>query len=143
VFTSFKDPIPAGLRSRIIYKFSCAGCSACYIGETNIHFATYIREHPASDKHSHILKHFRGSQNCRSLCSEDCFKIIDSASTSFQLKIKEAMHILWEQPSINSQVKHLCLPLSYYLVSFLSLNSWSFFVVYYVRAFLFCSHLHP
>ena len=22
-----KDPIPAGLRSRVIYKFSCAGCS--------------------------------------------------------------------------------------------------------------------
>ena len=30
-----KDPIPAGLRSRVIYKFLCAGCSACYIGETS------------------------------------------------------------------------------------------------------------
>ena len=63
VFTPFKikslfgakDPIPAGLRSRVIYKFSCAGCSACYIGETNRHFATRIREHLASDKHSHIF----------------------------------------------------------------------------------------
>ena len=115
VFTPFKikswfgakDPIPAGLRSRVIYKFSCAGCSACYIGETNRHFATRIREHLASDKNSHIFKHLRGSVNCGSLCSEDCFKILDSASTSFQLKIKEAMHILWEQPSLNSQVKHL------------------------------------
>ena len=33
----------------------------------------------------------------RFLCSEDCF--------SFQLKIKEAMHILWEQQSLKSQVK--------------------------------------
>ena len=33
--------------------------------------------------------------------------------TSFQLKIKEAMHILWEQPSLNSQVKHLNLSFSY------------------------------
>ena len=40
-------------------------------------------------------------------------KILDSASTSFQLKIKEAMHILWEQPSFNSQVKHLNFSLSY------------------------------
>ena len=95
-----KDPIPAGLRLRVIYKFLCAGCSACYIGETNRHFAiaTRIREHLASDKHSHVFKQMRGSENCRSLCSEDCFKIIDSASRSFQLKIKEAMHILWEQP---------------------------------------------
>ena len=121
VFTPFKirswfgakDPIPAGLRSRVIYKFSCAGCNACYIGETNRHFATRIREHLASDKHSHIFKHLRGSENCRSRCSEDCFKILDSASTRFQLKIKEAMHILWEQPSLNSQVKHLNLSLSY------------------------------
>ena len=109
----FLDPIPAGLRSRVIYKFSCAGCNACYIGETNRHFATRIREHLASDKHSHIFKHLRGSENCRSRCSEDCFKILDSASTRFQLKIKEAMHILWEQPSLNSQVKHLNLSLSY------------------------------
>ena len=52
-----KDPIPAGLRSRVIYKFSCAVCCACYIGETNRHFATRIREHLASDKNSHIFKH--------------------------------------------------------------------------------------
>ena len=121
VFTSFKirswfgakDPIPAGLRWRVIYKFSCAGCNACYIGETNRNFATRISEHLASNKYSHIFKHLRGSEKCRSLCSEDCFKILDSASTCFQLKIKEAMHILWEQPLLNSQVKYLNLSLSY------------------------------
>ena len=121
VFTPFKirrlfgvkDSIPTDLRSRVIYKFSCAGCSACYVGETNRHLATRIREHLSSDKHSHIFKHLKNSENCRSLCSEDCFKILDSASSSFQLKIKEAMHILWEQPSLNSQVKHLNLSLSY------------------------------
>ena len=37
-----KDPIPAGLRSRVTYKFSCTGCSASYIGETNRHIATRI-----------------------------------------------------------------------------------------------------
>ena len=69
VFTPFKikswfgikDPIPAGLRSRVIYKFSCAGCSTCYVGETNRHFATRIREQLPSDKNSHIFKHLRGS----------------------------------------------------------------------------------
>ena len=70
VFTPFKikswfgvkDPIPAGLRSRVIYKFSWAGCRACYVGETNRHVSTRIREHLSSDKHSHTFKHLRGSE---------------------------------------------------------------------------------
>ena len=48
VFSSFKignmfgvkDPIPGGLRSRVVYKFACAGCNACYVGETGRHFST-------------------------------------------------------------------------------------------------------
>ena len=107
-----KDSIPGGLRLQIIYNFSCASCSACYVGETNKHIAwvTGICKHFSFDKHSHIFQHPRGSKNCCSHCSEDCFKILDSASTSFQLKFEEAMHILWEQPSLNSQVKHLIYP---------------------------------
>ena len=34
-----KDPIPGGLRSRVwFYKFVCAGCNACYVGEAVRHF---------------------------------------------------------------------------------------------------------
>jgi len=50
--------------------------------------------------------------------------------TSFQLKIKEAMHILWERPSLNSQVKHLNLSLSYQLVYFLSFNNFTLLHLY-------------
>ena len=82
-----KDPIPAGLRTRVIYKFSCADGIAFYIGETNRHLATRNREHLSSDKHSHIFKHLWGTENCHSLCSDDYFKILDSASTSFQFII--------------------------------------------------------
>ena len=84
------------------------------------------------NKHSHNFKHLRGSENCPFLCSEDCFKILDSASTSFQLKIKVDMHILWRQPSLNSQVKHRNLSLLYKLVSFLSLNSFIFSVFAFI-----------
>ena len=96
----------------VVYKFSCAGCSACYVGETNRHLATRVREHLTSDKNSHIFQHINGSEACRSLCSEDCFSILDTASTSFQLKIKEALHIGWEKPSLNKQVNHVNLTLS-------------------------------
>ena len=35
-----------------------------------------------------------------------CFEIIDQTSTCYDLKIIEALHILWEKPSLNLQVKH-------------------------------------
>ena len=42
VFTTFKvrnlfnvkDAVPEGLRTRVVYKFSCASCNACSVGET-------------------------------------------------------------------------------------------------------------
>ena len=65
VFSSFKignlfgvkDPILGGLRSRVVDKFACAGCNACYVGETTRHFSTRVREHLVSDRASHIFKH--------------------------------------------------------------------------------------
>ena len=61
VFSSFKignmfgakDPIPGGLCSGVVYKFACAGCNACYVGETARHFSTRVREHLVSDRASH------------------------------------------------------------------------------------------
>ena len=51
---SVKDSVPQGLRSRVVYKFSCAGCNASYIGETTRHLRTRAREHLLSDKSSHV-----------------------------------------------------------------------------------------
>ena len=66
---SVKDPIPGGLRARVVYKFACAGCNACYVGETTWHFSTRLREHLVTDKTSHIFKHLQNSEHCRALCS--------------------------------------------------------------------------
>ena len=33
---SVKDPIPGGLRSRVVYKLACAGCNACYVKQPDI-----------------------------------------------------------------------------------------------------------
>ena len=102
-----KDSVPRELRSRVIYKFTCA----CYIGETGRHFSTRVHEHLSSDKPSHIFKHLLSSERCRQACSGDCFEILDSAPTKFQLKLKEAMHINWEKPNLNQQVYHVNLTL--------------------------------
>ena len=91
VFSSFKignlfgvkDPVPDGLRSRVVYKFVCAGCNACYAGETCRHFSTRVREHLVSDRASHIFKHLKNAPRCLALCSADNFHVLDRASTGF------------------------------------------------------------
>ena len=121
VFSSFKignlfgvkDPVPDGLRSRVVYKFVCAGCNACYVGETCRHFSTRVREHLVIDWASHIFRHLKDSPHCRALCSADNFHVLDHASTGFQLKRKEAIHIQREQPSLNQQLRHVNLKLSF------------------------------
>ena len=107
-----KDPLPDRLRTRVVYKFSCASCNACYIGETSRHFATRVREHLSSDGSSHVFKHLQSSESCRISCSADCFTVLDSATTKFQVKLKESMYIKWEKPDLNQQVKHINLMLS-------------------------------
>ena len=107
-----KDPIPGGLRSRVVYKFACAGCNVSYVSETTRHFSTRVREHLVTDKASHISKHLQNSEHCRALCSVYCFHILDHTSTGFQLKIKEAFHIQRKQPSLNQQAHHVNLKLS-------------------------------
>ena len=54
---SVKDPIPGGLRSRVVYKFACAGCNAYCVGETTQHFSTRAREHLVSDRPLTLLSH--------------------------------------------------------------------------------------
>ena len=76
-------------------------------------FATRVHEHLVSDKASHIFKHLQNSEYCHALCSVECFHILDHTSTSFQLKIKEAIHIQREQPSFNQQLHHVNLKLSF------------------------------
>ena len=39
-----KDPVPDGLRSRVVYKFVCAGCNPCYVGETSAGIFPHVLE---------------------------------------------------------------------------------------------------
>ena len=107
-----KDLIPRGLRTCVVYKFLCAGCIAYYVRETSRHLSTRVREHLVSDRTSHIFKHLYNSPQCRTPCSDEYFSILDHASTTFQLKIKDVIHIQWEQPILNHQLHHVNLKLS-------------------------------
>ena len=87
-------------------------CNACYVGETNRHFSTRVHEHMSSDRSSHVYNHLLASESCCTSCNLDCFKILDSAPTRYQVKLKESMYIKWEKPDLNQQVKHINLMLS-------------------------------
>ena len=85
-----------GFRTRVVYKFSSASCNACYVGETSRHFSR---------------PHLQSSESCRTSCTLDCFQVLDSAATKYQVKLKESMFIKWEKPYLNQQVKHINLTL--------------------------------
>ena len=94
---SVKESVPKYLRSFIVYRFTCPGCSTSYIGETTCHLPTRINKHLENDPKSHIFKHLNANKNCKKLCDTECFEVIYSTSSD-RLTLKEAMHITWEKP---------------------------------------------
>ena len=129
---SVKDPVPLELRWRVVYKFLFAGCNACYIGETSRHLSTRVREHLSRDRNSHVYQHLQQSQTCRCLANKIAFPSWIVHSTNYNLCWREAMHIKWENPTLNKQPKHADLTLSFWYYS-LSL----FYIYVYIY---FCSH---
>ena len=108
----YKDPIPNDLQSFLVYKFTCASCSSSYIDKTCRHFKTWIEEHIKKDNKSHIFKHLHTTVTCFDSYNSLCFKTIDKTNSTFDLKIKEDLHINWKKPSLNAQQNHLALTLS-------------------------------
>ena len=104
--------LPKSLKSFVVYKFVFPGCNACYISETTRNFSARIKEHLETDKKSHIFAHLVNNETCKALSTENCFEIIDSASTPFKLKLKEAMHIIWKKPSLNKRQKHVSISIT-------------------------------
>ena len=95
-----------------MYKLTFASCSSSYIGETCRHFETSIEEHIKKDNKCHIFKHLHSTTKCFDSYNFLCFKIIDKTNSTFDLKIKEALHINWRKPNLNAQQNHLALTLS-------------------------------
>ena len=71
-----------------------------------------IKEHLETEKKSYIFAHFVNNETCKALRTENCFEIIDSASSPFKLKMKEAMHIIWKKPLLNKQQKHVSISIT-------------------------------
>ena len=111
-YFSYKDRIPDDLKSFLVYKFTCAGCSSSYIGEYCRHFKTRIEDHIKKGNKSHIFKHLHSTATCFDFYNSLCFKIIDEANSKFGFKTKEALYINWRKPNLNAQQNHLAPTLS-------------------------------
>ena len=81
----------------LVYKFTFASFSSGYIGETFRHFNSRIEEPTKKNNKSHIFKHLHSSETCFDSYNSLCFNIIDKASSKFDLKIKQALHINWRK----------------------------------------------
>ena len=111
-YFSVKDATPYLFKYFLVYKFICARCKSCYIGETCCHFITRIDEHIKNDTKINIFQHLHNKEECFSSFDLNCFSILDSATTKYQTKLKEGMYIDWEKPNLNKQKNHLSTTLS-------------------------------
>ena len=69
-------------------------------------FKTRKDEHVKKDSKSNVFKHLNENNDCLNSYNDNCFKILDNASSNYELKIKEALHINWGKPELNAQVNH-------------------------------------
>ena len=109
---SDKEAVPKYLRYFVFYRWTCSGCNASYIGETIRHLTTRIKEYSETGPKCHFFTHLSTSRNCNKLCDTECFEIIGSSTSSYRLKLKKAMNITYEKPSLNKQVKHVSISIN-------------------------------
>ena len=100
-----KDPIPSKYITCVVYKFLCGGCGATYIGETDRHYEVRKREHLYTNKVSAIYRHTQSNPIRQQSCSDQCFSVMDRANSKYAIELKEGLHIMWEKPEINKQLK--------------------------------------
>lgn len=105
----YKDRLPLLLRSGVVYKFECSGCSATYIGKTKRHLKTRVYEHlgvsvrtgrtlsspPDSAVRDHAL-------HCGHPLEIANFSVLECAPSNYDLSIYENLLISKFQPSLNT-----------------------------------------
>ena len=117
-----KDHIPPTNKSMVVYHFKCH-CENDYVGKTTRRLIDRIKEHvprcvrryldnPSGDftkndtlvnasSKSSIAKHLlKNYSTCGRNYNDDCFKILRSCTSNFQLTVNEAICILTLQPTL-------------------------------------------
>jgi len=112
-FFSFKDKIPLSVRSHVLYRYTCDGCKAIYIGKTRRHYGVRVFEHLGislrtgatytfnnnNGNNTAILNHINRTK-CKG--RQENFRIIGSSNTDILLCIKETLLIHQSKPRLNT-----------------------------------------
>ena len=107
----FKDFVPEGLPSSLIYKFSCGSCTASYTGKTYRHFKVRVSEHQGvSPRTSKPVKGtlFTSVRDHMPVCDHKVVhedpKFLGNESNRYLLELKESLFIKRDKPSINKNL---------------------------------------
>ena len=117
----FKDIVPPHIRSLLVYKFTCGGCNATYIGKTKRHHEVRMCEHLGISWRTDVPTKYNpktttairdhimdtGHKNSR-----DNFEVFSFCKNNFECLIKEKLLIQkFAPPLINKQVDNFKLHL--------------------------------
>ena len=106
-FFPYKDRLPFGMRSSIVYQYCCASCSHHYIGSSMRNLYMRMSEHQGKsyrtgnaiqNPNSSIFDH---KFSCDTQINTNDFSILDYSSSEFRLRILESLYIHKEKPKLN------------------------------------------
>ena len=83
-----KDAVPKGLRTRVVYKFSCARRIVMLVMLVKPADVSPQAFAGTSDRSSNVFRHLQSSGTCRTSCTPNCFQILDSAAAKYQVRLK-------------------------------------------------------
>ena len=122
-FTSTKDRIPQLSQSSVIYKITCPGCKASYIGSTECTLFKRTAQHAWESKDSAVYNHIAHCETyhqseressyynvedimqVRKKTVRDNTKVLTKACNPFQLGFLESLYIKEHKPELNVGVK--------------------------------------
>ena len=85
----------------VVYHIKCKNCKNDYIGKTDRILLIRIYEHEHSGIKSACYQHAK--KNGHEMDYENV-EVIDTASTDTKLRVKELLHILKKEPTLNKQL---------------------------------------
>ena len=107
------------------------------VSSTSKYLSTRLREHLVSDRTCQIFRHLHNSPQCRTVCSDEYFNILDHASTTFNLKSKKLYKFNGGKPTLNHQLETFLVNAYIILLLFFLLSN-QHFLTHFKFNFVLC-----